>query len=157
MKPLVLYIGALLASIAIVMLAASFGGLFATGDWYKAIVKPSWNPPGWIFGPVWTFLYISMAVAAWLVWLRRGENGIYLALGIYAGQLVLNALWTAIFFGWHKMGLAFVDILLLDILIAACVFLFWPISRPAALLMVPYFLWVSFAAFLNLTLWRMNA
>ncbi len=147
----------LAVSIALVVAAASVGGLFGIGDWYRTLVKPSWNPPNWIFGPVWSTLYLMMAVAAWLIWLKRGARPVGLALGLYAVQLALNAAWTAVFFGAHQMGWAFAEIALLDALILACVVTFWPVNRSAALMMVPYFAWVSFASALNFTLWRLNA
>ena len=147
----------LVVSIALVVAAASVGGLFGVGDWYRSLAKPSWNPPNWIFGPVWSTLYLMMAVAAWLTWMKRSAQAVGLPLGLYALQLALNAAWTAIFFGAHQMGWAFAEIAVLDALILACVITFWPVSRSAALLMVPYFAWVSFAALLNLTLWRLNS
>jgi benzodiazapine receptor len=157
MKNLAINAAMLVLSIALVMVAASMGGLFGIGDWYRALIKPTWNPPNWIFGPVWSTLYLMMAVAAWLIWMKRGTHPVGLPLGLYAVQLALNAAWTAIFFGAHRMGWAFAEIALLDALILACVVAFWPVSRPASLMMVPYFAWVSFASFLNFTLWRLNA
>jgi len=147
---------ALLASIALVSLAAGFGASFGTGAWYAALVKPSFNPPNWIFGPVWTTLYLMMAVAAWLIYRNRQQPGARGALMLYGLQLILNALWSALFFGAHWMGIALVEILLLDALILLCIIRFWPLSRTAAILFIPYFVWVSFAAFLNFTLWRLN-
>ncbi len=157
MKNFTINTAMLAVSIVLVMAAASVGGLFGIGDWYKTLVKPSWNPPNWIFGPVWSMLYLMMAVAAWLVWRKRGTRPVGLALGLYAAQLALNGAWTAIFFGAHRMGWAFAEIALLDALILACAVTFWPVSRTAALMMVPCFAWVSFASFLNFTLWRLNA
>ena len=156
MKKLAINVLMLLASIALVSAAASVGGIFGVGDWYRALVKPSFNPPNWIFGPVWSALYLAMAVASWLIWMKRGTHPVRLPLGLYAAQLVLNAAWTAIFFGAHRMGLAFAEIAVLDLLILACAVTFWPVSRTASLLMVPYFAWVSFASLLNFSLWRLN-
>lgn len=147
---------ALLVSILLAAGAAAFGGMYGPGEWYRGLAKPEWNPPNWVFGPVWSFLYLSMAVAAWLVWLRRDRHRTVLPLGLYGTQLVLNALWSWLFFGLHRMGLAFAEIVLLDGLIIACAVAFWPVHRVSSLLMIPYAAWVSFAAFLNLTLWRMN-
>ncbi len=137
--------------------AAAIGTPFIPGDWYAALAKPSWNPPSWVFGPVWMLLYTLMAVAAWLVW-QRGEGGARrLALGLYAVQLALNAAWTPLFFGLHLLGVAFVEILLLWLAIAATIAAFHRVHRLAAWLLVPYLAWVSFAAVLNFTLWRLNA
>lgn len=133
------------------------GSLFMPGDWYAALAKPSWNPPGWLFGPVWSTLYAMMAVAAWLVW-QRGEGGVRRrALGLYLGQLVLNAAWTPLFFGLHLMGIALAEMLLLWVMIAATIVAFHRVHRLAAWLLFPYLAWVSFAAVLNFTLWRLNA
>jgi translocator protein len=136
--------------------AAAFGGLFSPGEWYAQLDKPSWNPPGWIFGPVWTALYAMMGVAAWLVWRRSGFAGAPVALALFGAQLVLNAMWSWLFFGLHRPALALVDIVALGLAIAATIVAFWQHSRPAALLLVPYLGWVGFATALNLTLWRLN-
>lgn len=136
--------------------AAAFGGLFMPGEWYASLKKPSWNPPGWVFGPVWTTLYVMMAVAAWLVWKRGGFAAQRRALALFLVQLTLNAAWTPLFFGLHRPGLAFAEILLLWLAIAATLAAFRPVSRVAASLLVPYLAWVSFAAFLNFTLWKLN-
>jgi tryptophan-rich sensory protein len=126
------------------------------GPWYAGIVKPTWTPPGWIFGPVWTLLYILMAVAAWLVW-REGKGRASLpALGFYVAQLFANALWSWIFFGLHRIGPALLDLFILWVLIAISCLLFWRIRRTAAILMLPYLVWVSFAGILNFALWRLN-
>lgn len=147
----------LLASLALSFGAASLGALFIPGEWYASLAKPSWNPPGWVFGPVWTTLYMLMAVAAWLVW-QRSEGGVRRrALGLYLGQLMLNAAWTPLFFGLHLLGAALVEMLLLWVAIAATMVAFHRVHRLAAWLLAPYLAWVSFAAFLNFTLWRLNA
>jgi tryptophan-rich sensory protein len=137
--------------------AASLGGLFGPGEWYGALKKPSWNPPGWIFGPVWSALYTMMALAAWLVWRQGGWVQERRPLLIFLAQLALNALWTPLFFGWQWPGVAFVEIVLLWLAIAATLAAFYRVSRVAAWLLVPYLAWVSFAAVLNFTLWRLNA
>ena len=140
-------------------LAAGLGSLFtmiSLGTWYTALVKPSWNPPSWIFGPVWTVLYGMMAVAGWLVW-RRGGPRARTALQLFAVQLVLNVGWSAVFFGLQMPGLAFAEILALWVAIAATLRTSWRVSRPAGILLVPYLLWVSFAAVLNFAIWRLNA
>lgn len=136
--------------------AASLGAVFMPGEWYAALKKPSWNPPAWIFGPVWTALYTMMAVSAWLVWKRGGFTRQRRALTLFLGQLVLNAAWTPLFFGLHRTGLAFAEIIMLWVAIASTLAAFHSVSRPAAWLLVPYLAWVTFAAILNGTLWRMN-
>jgi benzodiazapine receptor len=136
--------------------AASLGAVFMPGEWYAALKKPSWNPPGWIFGPVWTALYTMMAVAAWLVWRQGGFAAQPRPLALFLAQLVLNAAWTPLFFGLHRPGIAFVEMVLLWLAIAATFTAFRPVSRVAAWLIVPYCAWVSFAAVLNFTLWRLN-
>lgn len=137
--------------------AASAGALWTPGEWYAALQKPSWNPPGWVFGPVWSALYALMAVAAWLVWRRGGFAAQGRPLGVFLAQLALNALWTPLFFGLHQPGVAFAEILLLWLAIAWTIALFLRVNGPAAWLLVPYLAWVSFAAVLNGTLWRLNA
>ena len=144
-------------------LAASFaagglGGLASAraADFYGRLVQPSWAPPAWLFGPVWTLLFIAMAVAAWRVWRRHGFAGAGAALTLHAAQLVANALWTWLFFAWQQGGLAFAEIGLLWVMIAATLVLFWRRDRLAGLLLLPYLAWVSFAAALNLSLWRLN-
>ncbi len=137
--------------------AASLGGLFGPGEWYASLKKPAWNPPGWIFGPVWTALYTMMAVAAWLVWRQGGWVKQRKPLTFFLIQLALNALWTPLFFGWHHPGIAFAEIVLLWLAIALTLTAFRPVSRGAAWLLAPYLAWVSFAAALNFALWRLNS
>jgi tryptophan-rich sensory protein len=137
--------------------AASPGAVFMPGEWFAALKKPAWNPPGWVFGPVWTALYAMMAAAAWLVWQRGGWKEQRKPLLIFLAQLALNALWTPLFFGLHRPGVAFAEIVLLWLAIVATLVAFRPVNRTAAWLLVPYLAWVSFAAVLNGTLWRLNA
>ncbi len=137
--------------------AAGFGGLFMPGAWYASLNKPPWNPPGWVFGPVWTALYTMMAVAAWLVWKRGSWAAQWRRLTLFLVQLALNAAWTPLFFGLKKPGWAFAEIVLLWLAIAATLAAFRPVSRIAAWLLAPYLAWVTFATFLNFTLWRLNA
>jgi len=136
--------------------AASLGAVFMPGEWYAALRKPAWNPPGWVFGPVWSTLYTMMAVAAWLVWKRGGFAAQRRPLALFLAQLALNAVWTPLFFGLHRPGVAFAEIVLLWLAIAATLMAFRPVSRAAAWLLAPYLAWVSFAAVLNGTLWRLN-
>jgi benzodiazapine receptor len=135
--------------------AALIGGLGVAGTAaeYQNLDQPSWAPPSWLFGPVWTILYAMIAVAGWLVRRRTGWNR---ALTVYAAQLVLNALWTPIFFGFGQYGLALIDIVAMWLLIGATIFLFRPISRTAAWLLVPYWAWVTFATALNAAIWSAN-
>ena len=136
---------------------AASTGIFVTIDgWFTRLNTPSWNPPAWVFGPVWTVLYLMMGVAAWLVWSQGGWKAQRLPLGLFLIQLVLNAAWTPLFFGMHRIGLALIDIAMLWLSLSATVIAFWQVNRPAGWLLVPYLAWVSFAAVLNFTLWRMN-
>ncbi len=137
--------------------AASLGAFFIPGEWYASLNKPSWNPPAWIFGPVWSALYAMMAVAAWLVWKRGGFVAQRRPLTLFLVQLALNAAWTPIFFGLHQPGIAFAEIVLLWLAVAATLTAFRPVSRTAAWLLAPYLAWVNFATVLNFTLWRLNS
>ena len=136
--------------------AASPGVVIRPGAWYAALNKPAWNPPAWLFGPAWSLLYTLMAVAAWLVWRRHGFQGASAALGLYGSQLVANALWTWLFFAWHQGAWALAEIAVLWLLITGTMLAFWRLHRLAACLLLPYLAWVSFAAALNLALWRLN-
>ncbi|MBC8127765.1 MAG: tryptophan-rich sensory protein [Gloeobacteraceae cyanobacterium ES-bin-144] len=136
--------------------AASSGYFVRPDGWYAALNKPSWNPPSWLFGPAWTLLYILMAVAAWLVWKEGGWKKQGTALGLFLLQWALNALWTPLFFGLHRPDLALLDIALLWASIIATLIAFLRVKRAAGLLLIPYLVWVTFAAFLNFTIWRMN-
>lgn len=143
-----------LAGFLLITFCAPLAGMISPpGEWYATLAKPSWNPPAWIFGPVWTTLYLMMAVAAWLVWKRDGWRK---AIWFYFVQLALNAAWTPVFFAMHEIGWALVEIILLWFAILITLRAFLPVSKPAAVLLLPYLAWVSFAAFLNFTLWRMN-
>lgn len=123
-------------------------------EFYTQLSKPSWAPPAGVFGPVWSALYLLMGVAAWLVWRSPGSKG--LALGLFGAQLAANALWSWLFFGWHLGALAAVEVLVLLALIAATTVAFWRTRRLAALLLVPYLMWVSFASVLTWSVWRSN-
>lgn len=146
----------LAAWVALVFAAALTGAFVSTGGWYAELNKPAWNPPDWIFGPVWTALYLMMAVAAWRVWLRGGWQVQHRALGLFLVQWALNALWTPLFFGLYLLGWAFVEILVLLVFILLTIRAFRRVDRVAALLMVPYAVWVTFASVLNFTIWRIN-
>ncbi len=138
---------------------AGLGSLATTPNiptWYATLNKPSWNPPNWLFGPVWTSLYAMMAVAGWLVWKGAGWQAGRTAMIFFAVQLILNLAWSFIFFGAHQMGWAFLEIILLWLAIVATIVTFSSVSKTAAALLIPYLLWVSFAAFLNFTIWRLN-
>jgi benzodiazapine receptor len=146
----------LAVSIGVCFAAAALGAMFtasSVGDWYVALRKPSWNPPAWIFGPVWTVLYLTMAIAAWLVWRRAGAGG---ALTLFGVQLILNVMWSWLFFGLRSPGLAFAGIVALWGALAWTIAAFRRTAPPAAALMMPYFSWVTFAAALNLAIWRLN-
>ena len=127
------------------------------GVWYADLAKPAWNPPNWIFAPVWTFLYLLMGVAAWIVWRRVGWTRGRGPLGVFVLQLVLNFTWSWIFFGAHLMGWALVEIVVLWLAILLTIVLFSRRSVTAAALLVPYLLWVTFATALNAALWRLNS
>lgn len=136
--------------------AGWFGSRFQPGRWYADLVKPSWTPPDAVFAPVWTTLYVLMGVAAWTVWRARGFAGARLALSLFFCQLLLNALWSFVFFGLHRPGLAFLEIVALWSAVLATTIAFWKKSAPAGLMLAPYLAWVSFAAVLNLWIWRLN-
>lgn len=150
----------LVIAIGIPQLVGIAGSLFtirAIPTWYAGLIQPTFAPPNWVFGPVWTLLYLFMGIAAWLIWKRGlGDSGIKRALIIFDVQLVLNALWAVIFFGLHSPGSAFIEIILLWLAILATIFLFYKISKLAMWLLVPYILWVSFAAYLNYQIWMLN-
>ena len=147
---------ALVGWLLVTFLAAAGGAMFPPGEWYASLHKPSWNPPGWIFGPVWTTLYALMAIAAWLVWKRGGFAVQRRPLSLYLVQLVLNAAWTPLFFGLQKPWIAAGEMVLLWIAIVLTMIAFFRVQRLAGLLFLPYLLWVSFALFLNITLARLN-
>ncbi len=158
----------ILAIIAILTAQAAgiIGSVFTASSvkgWYATLIKPAWNPPSWLFGPVWTTLYTLMGIASYLIWSSyakaadgQAKGQIKLALIIYGIQLGLNALWSILFFGLKKPGLAFAEIIVLLIFIAITTVLFWRIRPLAGALMIPYIAWVSFASYLNFALWRLN-
>jgi len=150
----------LLVSVAIPLAVGGLSGITtASGvqDWYPSLVKPAFNPPAWVFGPVWTLLYVMMGVAAFLVWQRGLKDGaVRPALIVFSVQLLLNGLWSLFFFGLKSPGLAFAEILLLWLLIGTTVYLFWRVRPAAGVILLPYAAWVSFAAILNGFIWVLN-
>jgi len=139
-------------------IGALAAGVVATSvhSWYADLVKPSFAPPNAVFGPVWTVLYVMMAVAAWRVWRAADRDTTRGPLTLFALQLALNLGWTVVFFGLEKIGAAVATIVVLDVGVVVTLLAFRTIDRGAALLMVPYLAWVSFATVLNITLWRLN-
>jgi len=123
--------------------------------WYQYLVKPSWNPPNWLFGPVWTVLYISMGISLALVWHSKSPLKLQGIL-IFIAQFLLNLAWSEIFFGQQQISLALVEIIVMWISIFLCIKQFYPINRWSAYLLIPYWAWVSFATFLNFTIWQLN-
>ena len=149
---------ALIGWIALCAAAGAIGAVASANapQFYASLDKPAWAPPAGVFGPVWTLLYMAMAIAAWLVWRERGWAGARGALTLFLLQLALNTLWSWLFFRWHQGALAFADILALLALIVATVVAFARIHRLAAGLLVPYLAWVSFATALNYSVWQRN-
>lgn len=151
-------IPALFVSIAVTG-AAAFGAAFASrtsAQFYAILEKPAWAPPAWLFGPVWSVLYLLMAVAAWRVWRASGFANAQFALGLYLFQLALNALWTWLFFVWRDGPWATVEVLALWVSIAATIVVFWRHDAAAAYMLVPYLVWVSFASALTISVWQRN-
>jgi len=126
----------------------------AIGGWYAALNRPSFTPPDWVFAPVWTTLYVLMAVAAWRIWRKLGTAS--LAIHLWAAQLVLNVLWSFLFFGAHQIGLALIELGLLWLAVLVTTLTFFRTDRLAGLLMLPYLLWVGFAGALNHGFWVLN-
>jgi len=142
--------------LALSLAAGGIGSRYMPGAWYVSLAKPAWNPPGAIFAPVWTTLYVLMGVAAWFVWRREGFAGAGVALGLFVIQLILNGLWSYLFFGLHRIDVAFFEILALWVTILVVAVLFWREDWRAGALLVPYLVWVGFASCLNFALWRLN-
>lgn len=138
---------------------AAYSGSMASrrsGDFYAQLDRPAWSPPAEVFGPVWTVLYILMAIAAWLVWRIGGFGHARTTLVLFLVQLVVNALWSWLFFAWQMGAAAFVDIVLMSVLVVATIVAFWRHSRLASALLLPYLAWITFAGALNLRLWQLN-
>ena len=142
--------------VSFVAAAAGAAASVNAGPFYAQLIRPEWAPPASVFGPVWTILYTLMGIAAWLAWRPGGFRAARTALTLFVVQLVLNALWSWLFFGWHRGALAFADILLLWVAVAATLACFWRIRPLAGALLVPYLLWVSFATALNYSVWQLN-
>jgi len=141
--------------LALVLITSSFGAIFRPGPWYDELIKPALTPPGWIFTPVWLTLYLMIAIAGWLVW-QKNRSIKNPAIVCWGCQIVLNALWSWLFFGLQSPALALVNIFLLLILILAFIRFSWPVSRSASILFMPYALWVAFATYLNLGIVLLN-
>jgi tryptophan-rich sensory protein len=148
----------LLGWLLLTFAAASIGVITSAraASFYGQLLQPAWAPPAWLFGPVWSVLYILMAVSAWLVWREHGFGGAGFGLGLFVVQLVANALWSWLFFVLRRGALSLAEIIVLWLLILATILAFWPLHRLAALLLVPYLAWVSVASALTLSLWRAN-
>ncbi len=149
----------LVAFLALCLAVSGLGGAVtatSVGTWYQALQKPNFNPPDWVFAPVWTTLYIFMAIAAWRVWRRGPTRGTRRALMVFAAQLALNLGWSVIFFGFRHIGLALIEVLVLLAAIIANMSLFWRIDRLAGALFVPYAVWVAYASLLTTALWWLN-
>jgi len=152
---------ALIAAILICLAAGGIGSIFTSQStitgWYANLQKPSFTPPNWLFGPVWTTLYIFMGIAAFLVWQKGPQNpAVKTALLFFAGQLILNTAWSWLFFGMNYILLAFIELLILWLAILLTILKFYSLSTTAFLLMLPYLVWVSFAALLNCSIWLLN-
>ena len=149
-----------LGAFVVLCLAISAIGGWVTADsvgtWYRTLQKPDFNPPDWVFAPVWSLLYLMIALAGWRVWRRRGLAGARVAMGAYAAQLALNLAWSFVFFGGQMIGIALAEIVLLLVAIGVNALLFWRIDRMAGWLLAPYAAWVAFASILNFALWRLN-
>jgi tryptophan-rich sensory protein len=147
-----------IAWLVVSFVAAAVGAAASiqASSFYTQLVRPDWAPPASLFGPVWTVLYALMGIAAWLVWRVGGFRAARTALVLFLVQLAINALWSWLFFGWHLGALAFADVVLLWVLIVATLVGFWRIKPLAGALLIPYLLWVSFAAMLNFSVWQLN-
>ncbi len=151
---------ALIVAFAVCFAVAALGAKFTTPSlpvWYASLHKPAWTPPSWLFAPVWTVMFAMMAISVWLVWVRVGFAGAPIAFGLFAVQLALNAGWSLLFFAQRDPGAAFVEVVILWIAIALTALAFSQVETLAAVLLVPYLAWVSFAAALNFAIWRLNA
>ena len=148
----------LIGWLVVCFIASGIGALASirAQSFYTQLTQPNWAPPPWVFGPVWTILYAMMAVAAWLVWRAGGFRANRAALSLFLVQLAVNAIWSWLFFAWHLGALALADIALLWILVIATLVMFWRVRPLAGALLIPYLLWISFAAALNFSVWQLN-
>jgi len=150
----------LIIAIVISQMAGLIGSVFtvsAISTWYTELLKPALNPPNWLFGPVWTTLYVLMGIAAFLIWKKGcGKREVRIALGIFLIQLFLNTMWSIIFFGLHNPFWAFIEIIVLWFAIVTTIIVFYKISKPAAYLLLPYLAWVTLASYLNYSIWMLN-
>lgn len=150
---------ALLIFLGICFAVAASGSVFTASSvktWYPGLLKPAGTPPSWVFGPVWSLLYLLMATAAWLVWRQRIREDVWLALAMFTAQLILNGLWSFVFFGLRRPGAALVEIVVLLVAVAVTAIRFVQFSRLAFWLMTPYAAWVLYASYLNFGIWRLN-
>jgi translocator protein len=149
----------LILSLAICQLAGVIGSLFTIASiptWYATLGKPAFNPPNWIFAPVWIFLYILMGISFYIIWIKKDLPNFGLLLSLFIFQLVLNSFWTIIFFGLHSPFFAFIEIVTLWFAILFCIILFYRVSKIASFLLIPYILWVTFASILTFAIWKLN-
>ncbi len=146
----------LIAWLAFCFASSATAAFIGKDAWYESLKVPSWNPPSWVFGPVWTVLYVMMAVAAWMIWRQGGWKVQWRALCAFCVQWLFNVLWTPLFFGAHRPDLAFFDIVLLWFALVVTIVLFWRVKMVAGVVLLPYLAWVSFAAVLNFSIWRLN-
>ncbi len=146
----------LAAFVAACFVAASTGGIFKPGAWYKRLDKPGWTPPDVVFPIVWAVLYVGIAYSGWLIWREAGMTGAAIQLAVYTAQLFFNAFWSFLFFGFRRIDFALIDVVFLWLFVALTIALFAPISTTASLLLAPYLLWVTIAGVLNYQIWRRN-
>jgi benzodiazapine receptor len=149
----------LLGWLLMVFVAAAIGAAASAdaGPFYQQLIRPRWAPPAWLFGPVWSVLYLLIGISAWLVWRLHGFDNARVAFTLFFTQLAANALWTWLFFFWRQGGMAFVEILVLWSVIVATGISFWRLhAKAAAILLLPYLVWVTFAAFLTFSVWQLN-
>lgn len=151
-----LRIGSLMAFLAACFCVAATSAFFPPDEWYQDLIRPSYAPPNWVFAPVWTVLYTMIGISGWLVWKSTRQGDKHSALSAFVVQLILNAAWSGLFFGWHRPDLALMEIVLLWAAIVTTILLFRRFSTVAAILLLPYLAWVSFATILNYGFWSLN-
>ena len=151
-------IAGLIGWLVLTFVAAALGAVASVnaGAFYQQLTRPGWAPPAWLFGPVWSVLYLLIGIAAWLVWRERGFRGAGPALFLFLVQMAANALWTWLFFTWRQGALAFGEILLLWLLILSTIVTFWRVKPLAGALLIPYLVWVTFASALTFATWQLN-